>query len=116
MGVQVLMDDVLLGSYHVTTEGSPGRQATLDTAQVIIEGSPEWQATPDNAQLFLESGLQTWPALCCTEGFAYFESHTRGAILHSCSHRSQDCANATMPLVKHGEILSGICLHSESRD
>lgn len=44
VGVQVLMDDVLLGSYHVTTEGSPGRQATLDKPQVtgrgLLDGSP----------------------------------------------------------------------------
>lgn len=33
VGVQVLMEDVLLGSYHVTTEGSPEWQATLDKAQ-----------------------------------------------------------------------------------
>lgn len=38
VGVQVLMEDVLLGSYHVTTEGSPERQATLDKAQVTTEG------------------------------------------------------------------------------
>lgn len=102
VGMQVLMEDVLLGSYHVTmegspeqqatldkaqvtTEGSPERQATLDKAHVTTEGSPEWQATPDKAQVFLASGLQTWPVLCCTEGFAYFESQTRGSILHSCS-------------------------------
>lgn len=41
VGVQVLMEDVLLGSYHVTTEGSPGWQTTLDNAQVTTEGSPE---------------------------------------------------------------------------
>ncbi|XP_075800920.1 uncharacterized protein LOC142833419 [Microtus pennsylvanicus] len=49
VGVQVLMDDVLLGSYHVTTEGSPGLQATLDTAQ------PHWSKLPGLCPSPLES-------------------------------------------------------------
>ncbi|XP_038196774.2 uncharacterized protein LOC119821713 [Arvicola amphibius] len=40
VGVQVLMEDVLLGSYHVTTERSPEWQATLDSAQ------PHWSKLP----------------------------------------------------------------------
>ncbi|XP_057617901.1 uncharacterized protein LOC130869617 [Chionomys nivalis] len=49
VGVQVLMEDVLLGSYHVTTEGSPGRQATLDKAQ------PHWSKLPELCPSPLES-------------------------------------------------------------
>ncbi|CAO2627889.1 Coiled-coil domain-containing protein 162 [Lemmus lemmus] len=46
VGVQVLMEDVLLGSDHVTTEGSPGWQATLDKAQPHCSKQPGLLPSP----------------------------------------------------------------------
>lgn len=61
VGVQALMEDVLLSGSHVITDHSPERQATQY-----------------NTQVFLANGLQKWPVLCYSEGLPSFERQTRG--------------------------------------
>jgi hypothetical protein len=65
VGVQMLMEDVLLGSCHV-----------------IRKASTEWQAALDNAQVFLARGLQSgW---CCTvlKNLLIFRDRLGGCLTH----------------------------------
>lgn len=79
MDMQLLMEDVLLSSYHMIAEGPPGRQGTLDK----------------NTQVFLVNSLRSWPMLCCPKGPSWSADGLESHICPTASPRgSQDCANA----------------------